>query len=1386
MAWRADGDTQVTANPAKRSSNETIVRSSIDPLRERLAAPEIAAVHAAMKEHGVAGAIGVARDALESMHTSRARFERLSKAIEGLTGNARKAQVEAYLRETETGARLKGDLRALRAKRDTRLLDLPALGERLLMRSGADERRAEVALAIARRVGTGLEPAWVDTVIYAARTEGRWSRRQEALALLADAAPSLPPEVRTRVAQVARELTSREQHHWVQPAALATLAAIDPQGALAIARERLERPGPGDDLLVRERIVELASRVRREGWEELIRRAARDPSDHVRILVARVERDLARLAAIASGDASPKVRASAILALARRHGAGAEEAYAVALERDPSPLVVQTAVDQFSFLARMHRMGMRPRTLAALHTAIERADLPLPTRAHVADALAETSVLTNPLLRPVFDALAKVVAKTPVGGGMRLMSSALGTIDDDQLGRIISVLAKDDFPLAIDRSPGGIALYRGEPRTFAAWRALFEMRNPTPSKRQSFIHTWSRVPRGTLRAPPGGLAELTATRVPGERVLVERIGGWGRHLPLVDDLLAATRFRAKPVSIVGATGTTVVEPPSSFKARIRAWTTLTLGYARFVELRRRSLDSDEPATQTAYVTEVATETAISIRYRPHFFGAGRHRFALAPPSELATATYPEASPTMREIPGDAEPSSRPGALALMLPPIGMVLDRMGTAGDLARDFAQYVVSPQGNRLSHVAAYSLFMLGTILFRGAATRHDIERDRKSVPIVIGGWGTRGKSGTERLKAGLFQGMGHEVLVKTTGCEAMFIHAIPGAPAREIFIYRPYDKATIWEQRSVLNLASRLGARVLLWECMALQPDLVNLLQHQWMRDDYSTITNAYPDHEDVQGPAGFDVATVISEFVPTKGHLFTAEDQMLPILKERARERDTSLRVVGSAESDLIADDLLARFPYQEHPKNIALVTMLARAVGVPASVAVAEMADNVVPDLGVLKVYPTVPWAGRTLNFTNGMSANERTGAMANWRRTSFDQYNPNGEPARWIVTVVNNRADRIARSEVFARFLVEDIAAHRHFLIGTNVGGLAGFIEEALSRYLESISPTKNLVGSDSEKVQTASLRLERAFARLMVVRVDAESVAAEIRALGAPPLDPRLVTAMLTPAAPDEVYERTLAAVEAQLPAEVDAELRPFLAQTIARRRAVSGVRLTLERDLLTNPDRVEAAFQTTYRALWREVVVPLHDSALTGDQILDIVARGVPPRVHASIMGIQNIKGTGLDFVYRWVSLDTTARALSLALSNVAADRERGMRDLLLHDDYGLLDASFVLERVKGARASDANADALPYDALISRLEEIVATRGARLTARKQASARERLRAFIGKTFDYMDSIRRQSMAGTVLDDLVAGRVSHAGAAIRMRDIVARAKGAWMTKDD
>ncbi|MCK7505033.1 MAG: hypothetical protein MZV70_13750 [Desulfobacterales bacterium] len=119
---------------------------------------------------------------------------------------------------------------------------------------------------------------------------------------------------------------------------------------------------------------------------------------------------------------------------------------------------------------------------------------------------------------------------------------------------------------------------------------------------------------------------------------------------------------------------------------------------------------------------------------------------------------------------------------------------------------------------------------------------------------------------MKSALVNALGFGVLSKTTGCEAMFLHAYPYDTLREMFLFRPYDKATIWEQHNVFGLAGRLEADLMLWECMALSPAYVRILQHGWLKDSISTITNAYPDHEDIQGPAGINIPEVMTDFIP----------------------------------------------------------------------------------------------------------------------------------------------------------------------------------------------------------------------------------------------------------------------------------------------------------------------------------------------------------------------------------------------------------------------------------------------------------------------------------------------------------------------------------------
>jgi len=722
-----------------------------------------------------------------------------------------------------------------------------------------------------------------------------------------------------------------------------------------------------------------------------------------------------------------------------------------------------------------------------------------------------------------------------------------------------------------------------------------------------------------------------------------------------------------------------------------------------------------------------------------------------------------------------------------------------TAPSWMDDPLGYGLSPRGNTLPQLAWFAWIVLMFLLVRAALQLSSIERARRAIPLTIGGWGTRGKSGSERLKAALFQGLGYQVAVKTTGCEAMFIHAVPGVPAQEVFIYRAYDKSTIWEQRDLVELAAKLHVDVFLWECMALRERFIKLLLHEWMSGQLSTLTNAYPDHEDQMGPSGEDVARVIAQFMPRGGTTITAEEQMLPILAEAARHTKTDLRVVRLRESDLLPADVLARFPYQEHPRNIALVAHLAEHLGVPREVALIEMADHVVPDIGVLKTYPEQPHRGRSLFFSNGMSANERAGFLANWTRLGLDEHDPDRQPELSVVTVVNNRADRVSRSRVFAKIMVEDCPSERQIVIGSNLSGMRDFVETALADYLKTAWVRR---GDDEAKTLE---RFDVAMKRLKVpTRTGAlrEGVARMLRVLPAPELTGE------TLARPDiaqsiagaEAGAVTAAdALGAQLaaafaerpphPPELGPDLRPDVAEH-ARRLATRIARAAQARRAVreaASDEVANAAYRAAYRALFLETVVYFQDEAAKGDAVIDFVARQAAPGQRVHILGVQNIKGTGLDFVYRWLSIDRVEQTLA-RMKSAPTSRAAMLNWLLAHKDFGLLDSLRALGELRDVRRQvDRDPAWAPHkhlvETVLARIELIAADHQARLAAGgKQGNA---ILARLERLFDHFDSIRRRRIAQRVLADLVTHRIGRDRAALLLREVTDRQKGGWLEQD-
>ncbi len=1298
---------------------------------------------------------------------------------------ARREVLVGYLLSRADGLAASRDVAATR-----RWLDLEAVHERLAAEI-ADEideieiaHRAAASLARALPAGEGATSALADAGVFATA--------------IRHTAPDRPATVRAAALDTLREIVSRAQpsarvaclgveaarrisgyasgveaRRWTRVAAIELTAALFPAEVHDLIAELLRPTADRDGAILRRNALRVLGGVEGNDAARLgVALAVRtDPSEHVRQQLARfLEASLApgaaeALSAVATDDDSPRVRGVALREITRRATRDpaardlARDATLAILGRVEDDAVTEVAVESARALSRPVGGVLAPSTFARALAALASAESSSPEIAvRAAAALRDLEVEADPDLCRLAATFAATLARLDEGRAATLRVP--GSPTDRDLERALAAAARGDLGVGLRRlSRGRLRITRGEPRRLRLWRVLYELAHPMPDKRKGYVHTVGRAPSGEIVAPPEGMAEVTPTRVPGERQHCAAVGGWGPFLPRVDDLFAACAVAPRPLRLVTAIGTVTITAPATRRGRLRARARLTLRYDRYAQARQRALGATEPGERRRYAAMVrALGFGLASAPADCEVAGDRH--------EIRTAMLP------RYLSGALLPLALPGVLE---GPLG------------------YTLSPTGNTPRELAVLVWVIFVGIILRGALGMAAIERARNAIPLSIGGWGTRGKSGSERLKAALFHALRFDVVVKTTGCEAMFIHALRDLPAQEIFIYRPYDKATIWEQHDVLGLARRLGAQVFLWECMALQPRFVDTLVGEWMKERLTTITNAYPDHEDIQGPSGEDVARVIARFVAKNGTTITTEEQMLPLLRDRARQRNATLLAVAPIEAALLPHDLLARLPYQEHPRNVAMVLALAEHLGVDRERALVEIADHVLLDLGVLKTYPTAQHRARTITFSNGMSANERAGFLSCWTRLGLDRHDLDREPGVATMLLVNNRADRVARSRVFAQILVDDVSVDHVVLINGNLGGMLQFIREALGEKLRSLTLAGE--GGQAEAIARFDEAMRwlkvpiapdavRAGAERMLVAAAGQRVAAEV--LG----DAAVVEAIAN--AP-EAIGKAIAAAAARAtpgdppPADLFADAARH-AERLARRVAVArGARAEVATALARGAQaEADAALRRAYEALFLDRIAVLWDADASGDQVIDFLAREAPPGVDVRVMGAQNIKGTGLDFVYRWLSIDRVRAALGRLRTDPSA-RGEVLSWLSTYDDFGVLDCREALGALTALRDEGALAGALRdvLASVIARLASIDREKAEALTRRGDATIGARALGFLEQFLDHLDSVRRTRLAKRILDDLCARRVGHGRAALLFRELTHRQKGGWLAKD-
>ncbi len=1192
---------------------------------------------------------------------------------------------------------------------------------------------------------------------------GNTAVRIAAFRCLSAALTALPAGVRERALSdqalryVYRTALERTQETWLQCEALTLLEAMSPDSLDRALALRIEGAEAGDDLFVRRHAVRQLGRRLAENPRlcRLLDSAAMDPNPAVRQTVAEVlpvapaERVAAVLPVLLAADNEPAVRAAAVLGIARL--CLRPELFELAhtqlrrhLEQEQDRFVLRAALEALvgghaalqgvPASADAWLQALAP-ALLGLHTGAEH----LAVRRWAAQARERLWGQADPAARALLARIAPVLHGVAQGRAHSLRQLRLHREEPALLGRVLALLVQRDFGFDLERRRFGMRVSRGNRFGFRLWRFVHEMRHPGTDKRQAFPHTIGRVYRGTLRANSPITAELAQTKVPGEPLFVASEEGWRPYLPLVDEMISVLDQprRAGALQLYTSEGVTEVRPPRSLWRRLRARVLLTLRFSHYAQLRNWQEDSAQSSGR--YVTALQ-DLGFSLALRAH-------------------AAHPA-------VPASVDPA------VTRFFPAAVALPGLQTMQDL-RD---YFFSVYENSLPELALFITLMLALFFGRHVWASRRIRQVRRAIPFSIGGWGTRGKSGTERLKAALFNALGHTVVSKTTGCEAMFLYGPANGALREMFLFRPYDKATIWEQANVIDIAEKLDVDVFLWECMGLTPAYVAILQQQWMRDDLATITNTYPDHEDLQGPAGINIPQVMTNFIPRDATLITSEEQMLPILVDGAAEKNTQLHRVGWLEAGLITSDLLERFPYAEHPFNIALVTRLAAELGVDADFAVKEMADRVVADLGVLKASPVARVRGRALEFINGMSANERFGCLGNWQRMGFQGQDPYEEPGVWLSTVVNNRADRVPRSKVFASILVHDVSADHHFVIGTNLDGLLNYVREAWEEYAAGISLADGTRGRPPLAVLEESARRFRVAYRAEHVQRHVEAMLAGLGLDG---------EAAATAALWDRP-ERLREALAGRLDETVTGEL---LAHVEGYARSVGEYAELAERISAGRPGgELDDAFR---RLLWRwfeRKLVVIEDPHTSGNQIIDRIVRLSPPGLFSRVMGLQNIKGTGLDFVYRWQAWEACHRACEDLASADSETAERGLQALAGFQEYNALCEEKVRASIEQARQSPlAQKEWFQSEltVILGNLDNAMEQLAAHLKVAGgggRAGLLPRLLAHVEAFLDAGDAVKRRKRANLIYRELAAARISHERAALELQALNKRQKGGWL----
>jgi gamma-polyglutamate synthase len=200
----------------------------------------------------------------------------------------------------------------------------------------------------------------------------------------------------------------------------------------------------------------------------------------------------------------------------------------------------------------------------------------------------------------------------------------------------------------------------------------------------------------------------------------------------------------------------------------------------------------------------------------------------------------------------------------------------------------------------------------------------------------------------------------------------------------------------------------------------------------------------------------------------------------------------------------------------------------------------------------------------------------------------------------------------------------------------------------------------------------------------------------------------------------------------------------------------------------------------RTFLRDCFMAKLVPVREYYIPGEDIVRLVARHTPPGLVNRIMGMQNIKGTGLDFVYRWQAWEACYKACQQALDNDPGIAVKGIDFLSGFQEYGALSEAHVRATLISLK-DGPHATAGQVEAIKQRLDSQLASLDHSANETASGSGGGRFASVAEAFLDSSDAVRRRRAADRIYDDMIEEQISSQRAALELKKLTTRQKGGW-----